>query len=169
MNSDDDRINFEALVRDRFSFLESECGMRFSGVKEIGKGDPREAGLVAGYRADGLRVDIGWSDVQKSVTILIHLSNEEIPRSMRYLYLDSFVEFFSQGREASIVAQIYPRMGESAIFDAMRKRDELFGRETLPEVLSLMAGRLRRYYGDIAKIPVESVRRYHEWMSSKRS
>ena len=167
MINDDDQSSFEEMVRRGFFFLESERNMSFTGIKEIGKGDPREAGLVARYRADGFRIDIGWSDIQKSVTILIHLANEDLPRRIRHLYLDSFVEFISGGREKSIVAQIYPRMSDSAIFDAMRKREELLKRKKLPEVLALVADRLRRYFGEVVNPSVEIVRKYHKWMTLK--
>jgi hypothetical protein len=169
MTNDHNQSHFHDLVRERFSFLEFEGGMSFCGVREVGDADPRETGLVAGYRAadGGIRVDIGWSEVQKSVTVLVHLVNPELHRRVRFLYLDSFVEFISNGRDKSIVAQIYPHMSESEILNTMRKRELLFEQKSLSDVLSQMSERLHKYFADIVDLPADTARNYHAWMALK--
>lgn len=166
-NTNSQGLDYESLVRTNFCFLESERGMGFSGVKEVGKGDPREAGLVASYRMDDLKVDIGWSEIQKSATVLVHIANEDIPRRARYVYLDSFVEFSSSGAEKSIVAQIYPRMSESGMLRAMRDREDLFEKTTLSNVLCLLAEKLRRHFDEVVYPSADMVLRYHDWMSAR--
>ncbi len=160
--------DFESFVREGFSFLECEYGMDFSGVREVGRDDPRESGLVASYRKDGIKVDVAWSEVQNSVIILIHLANEDIPRKVRYIYLESFIEFSSNGVERSIVAQIYPRMSQAGILRAMRERDDLFREITLPGVIDFLSEKLRRHYDEIISPSPEKVIKYHEWMNGRR-
>jgi hypothetical protein len=167
VSMNNEHMEFESLVRSNFSFLELERGMVFSGVKEVGKGDPRDVGLLASYRKVGLKVDVGWSDVQKSVTVLIHIANEELPGRMRHLYLDSFVEFSSAGAEKSVVAQIFPRMSEAGILKVMKERERLFKGRTLSEVLFLLADKLSRYFDEIAHLSAEKVVSYHDWMGAK--
>lgn len=161
-------VYFESLVRERFSFLEYERGMNFSGTKEVGEGDPRESGLVASYRKDRIKIDIGWSQVQISVIVLIHLADEGIPRGIRYLYLDSFIEFSSDGVEKGVVAQIYPRMSQAGILKAMRERSALFREITFPGVVDLLSESLRRHYDEVVSPSPGEVVKYHEWMNQKR-
>jgi hypothetical protein len=168
MTDTHDTAFFEYQAKECFAFLETENRMRFTGVRKVGDGDPREAGLVARYRADEFKVDIGWSEIQQSLTVLIHLSADELPRHLRYVYLDSFVEFITGGDEQSIVPQIYPRMSEAAIFDAMKKRQELFDNRPLVEVLNAMAEKLRRHLDGAVKAPIDVIRGYHEWVASRR-
>lgn len=159
---------FESEVTRRFAFLEAEYKMQFTGVRRVCDGDPRDSGLVARYRVDGFRIDIGWSAVQQALSVLIHLSNTELPRHSRYVYLDSFVEFITEGKEPSIVPQIYPRMSEASIIDAMKRRQELLDNRPVAEVLGAISEKLRRHLHSVIDASVDLVLRYHEWMARKK-
>jgi hypothetical protein len=163
----DDASSFEAKARAAFAFLEQECGATFTGVHEI-KADPRDSGLVARYKGADWKIDIGWSKLEQSLAVLIHLKRDDLPRSARYVYLESFVEYVSGGSERPIVAQIYPRMSEDAMTDAIKGREQTFERQQLPEVLAELSAKLRQYLGRILDASSDEIQFYHRWLERSR-
>jgi hypothetical protein len=158
-------VSFESQVRDAFHFLETEHGMAFSGIKEI-KGDPRDSGSVARYRTDDFKVDIGWNNAELSLAVLIQFSRNDLPRQQRHVYLDSFTEFISGQKEQSTVPQIYPRMSEAGIAEAMERRQQLFHDQAFSAILFKLAEKLRRHLDGILNAPVDVIHGYHQWMAS---
>lgn len=154
---------FQSQVKAAFEFLETERGMSFSGVREI-KGDARDAALVATYRGDPLKIDIGWSELELSLAVLIHLNRNELPKQIRYVYLESFVEYIHGEGEPSTVPQIYPRMSEARILDAMSRRQELFSSSGFTNVILKLSKKLRVYFDEISHASTEQVRGYHQWL-----
>jgi hypothetical protein len=156
---------FESQVRDAFAFLETERRIIFSGTRSV-DGDPRDAGLVACYRADDIRVDIGWNEFELSLAVLIRLNRDELAKQARYVYLDAFVEYISGGKKQGVVPQIYPRMSEERINDAMNKRQDLFQKTSFVEILEKLAEQLRNYIGDIQNVSPEIINNYQRWFES---
>ena len=73
---------FEAAVAKHFSFLQAEWNMRYAGIKAVNE-DPRDSYVAAKYRQGGLRIDIVWGPLERSLGILIRLDNEELKRRER--------------------------------------------------------------------------------------
>jgi hypothetical protein len=158
--------DFELVVKDCFAFLEAECSMTFRGVREVNADDPRERGLVVRYRSSDLRVDIGWSEGEGSLAVLIRLEREDLPRPDRYVYLEPFVEFFTKGSSTAIVPQVYLGMSESKIQTVMSHREGLF-KGGLAGVLKAVADKLHNHLDDIRTASAADIRCYHEWMRSR--
>ena len=162
----DSLLIFQNGVRASFEFLEKEYLMVFTGVREI-KEDPRDAGFVARYRTDEHRIEIGWSEYQLSLVISIRFSQrDDLPRNMKFVYFEPYVEFSSRGKEQSIVPQIYPRMGGSRIIKTVEKRQELFKNKSLSEVLRELANKLHNNIDTILNAKDEQIRNYHKWFNS---
>jgi hypothetical protein len=163
-----DAALFESALHRPFAFLVEEHAMEFSGIRTIGDGDPRDSALVARYRNDASRVEIAWSKAQDSVTVSMRLGDASLPSANRHVYLEPFVEFVTQGREASLVPPIYPRMSEAAIVEAMAKRRELFESVPLESVLLQLAHKLRRYLPELARASPDVLMRYREWFEATK-
>jgi len=159
-------ISFQNEVKASFEFLEKERLMTFAGVREI-KGDLRDSGYVARYRTDEFRIEIGWSEFQLSLSVLIRFSHrDDLPRNMKYIYFEPYIEFLSQGKEQSIIPQIYPRMSESRIIKTVEKRQELFKNRSFSTVLVKLAKKLQNNFGVILNASVDQIRDYHNWFNS---
>jgi len=156
---------FESAVKQHFGFLADEHGFQFAGVREVNDG-PRDRGVVARYRQAEVRIDIGWSAIEGSLAVLIRLDVKGLARNERYVYLEPFIEYASNGAVAPVAPQIYPGMSVRRIEETMRLRKELF-QNGMGEVLERVASRLREYYSSICDASVETVRQYHEWYQGR--
>jgi len=162
---DSENAAFEPAVKQHFSFLADQHSFQFAGVREVDDG-PRDRGVVARYRQAEVRIDIGWSAIEGSLAVLIRLDAKGLARNERYVYLEPFVEFTTDGAVAPVVPQIYPGMSVRRIEETMRSRKELF-QNGIGEVLERVASRLREYYALICGASVETVRQYHKWYQGR--
>lgn len=152
---------FESAVRQCFSFLESDHAFHFSGVREVNDG-PRDTGVVARYRNDTVRIDIGWSAIEGSLAVLMHMAKDDLSRAERFAYLEPFIEFRTNGSVMPVVPQIYPGMSVRKIEEAMELRAALFG-NGLDEALKAVALRLKEHYPTIRDASSDMIRQYHQW------
>lgn len=162
-----DKLRFEKLVRENFDFLQDTPRMKFSGVRSIGGDDPRDAGLVARYSRDDLRVDVGWSKLQSSLTVSLKFEDADIPRKLRHLYFEPFIEFFTQGKDRAIVPYIREGMSIKKILSVSTEREKVF-QDGLPAVIKAVGRKLRLYFNQIESVPVDLIGKYHDWIAAKR-
>ena len=162
---DSENAAFESAVKQHFSFLEDQHDFHFAGVREVND-SPRDKGVVARYRQASVQMDIGWSAIEGSLAVLIRLDTEGLARNERYVYLEPFIEFTSDGAVTPIVPQIYPGMSVRRIEETIRLREELF-QNGMGEVLERVASRLREHYLSIYGVSVETVHQYHKWYQGR--
>ena len=158
--------DFEANVKKSFDFLETEFGLTFSGLKEIDSGAPKDSGVVAKYRSDEMRIEIGWSEAEDSLAILLRLENAELTKKEKYIYFEPFVEFISDGAICPIVPQIYHGMSVAKIAKAMEQREKLFAKG-VRNVLGLLAKRLHSRIPEIQSATIDVIRKYHRWYGKR--
>ena len=158
---DPEIATFERAIRQCCGFLESDQGFQFTGVREFNDG-PRDRGLVAGYRQGEARIRIGWGALEGSLVVSVRLDADNLNRAERWVYLEPFVEFVSNGEVAPVVPQIYPGMSVRKIEKAITLREQLF-QNGVGGALETLASRLREYYGVIRAAPPETIRQYHQW------
>lgn len=164
---DSDSLEFESAVKQHFSFLEDEHDFRFTGVREFNDG-PRDTGVVASYRrGDGdVRIKIGWSAIEGSLAVLVRSDIDGLSRKERYVYLEPFIEFMSNGSMEPVAPQIYPAMSIAKIMTAMKLRNKIF-QHGVAETLEAVGLRLQEFYPSIRDAPAEYIRQYHQWYQSK--
>ena len=160
-----DAASFEKQVRTAFDFLESDSGMAFAGAKEL-CGDPRDSGVVARYKSEGIKIDIGWNKTDLSLMVLIHLNRESLPRRARHVYLESFVEYLTGGAETAIVPQVYYGMSDESLLNLMRRRKELFASNEFSQLLTLLSSKLHKHIEGIRNASDDVVGGYHQWMEA---
>lgn len=162
-----DEGSFENLIRENFGFLEGEAHMKFLGVRSIGGNDPRDAGLVARYSRNSLRVDVGWSKFVSSLTVSLKFEADEIPRKLRHLYFEPFIEFLTDGREKAIVPYMLEGMSIKEILSLSVKREEVF-KAGLPVVAKAVGEKLRLYFNQVESVTFEQIGQFNEWVATKR-
>ncbi len=160
-----DYISFEKAVVGNFSFLETEHGFRFTGVREVNDG-PRDQGVVARYSREDTKIEIGFSSTEGSLIVLIKTNAAGLSRTERYFYFEPFVEFTSGGKAKPIVPQIYPGMSVRRIEDAMEQRSKCFEKGVVGVVEDL-AKKFSEYYPIIESVSVETIKQYHRWYLSR--
>lgn len=156
---------FEAAVTKRFAFLEQDFNLRYSGLK-IDDADPRDTGMVARYSKDEFRVSIAWAPFEMSLSVLIRLSNTDLGRRERYVYLEPFIAFVTNGAVRPVVPQIYPGMSVRKIEEAMELRSRLF-ENSVGHTLETVSSRLKEYYMTIRAASADDVRQYHQWYQAQ--
>jgi len=156
---------FEAAVRKQFAFLEQDFNLRYSGL-EIDEEHPRDTGMVARYSQDDFRVSIAWAPFEMSLSVLIRLSNAGLGRRERYVYLEPFIEFVTNGAVRPVVPQIYPGMSIRKIEEAMELRSRLF-ENSIGQTLETVSSRLKTYYMTIRDASADDVRQYHQWYEAQ--
>jgi hypothetical protein len=156
---------FEAAALKHFSFLETDFNLRSSGTNTV-EDDPRDSCVIVKFRQHEFRVDIVWNPFAMSLGVLIRVESSELGRRERYVYLEPFIEFISNGETVPFIPQIYPGMSVSKIEKAMDQRQELFA-GGVESSLGELAGRLRDYLGGIRGCSVETIRKYQAWYQSR--
>ena len=154
-------------VRFSFEFLESIYSMKFVGVKEK-IGDPRDTIISAHYQGDTCRLDVAWNEQELSLNILIYLNRDDLPNDFKYIYLDSYIEFISNGKEKNIIPQIFAHMKTRNILKVMKKREKIFKDEKFVNLLTMLALRLKKYFIEIMNAPKETIQSYQKWMQEER-
>ncbi|MEM9586199.1 MAG: hypothetical protein AAGA03_02865 [Planctomycetota bacterium] len=156
---------FSAAVSKYFSFLEDDFQLQPRGVVTVDD-DPRDSYVVSKFRQDEFRIDVAWNPFALSLSVLIRIENEKLGRRDRYVYLEPFIEFVSQGATAPLVPQIYPGMTVGNIEKAMQRRKELFaGGVEAP--LHELASRLELHISNIRSCAANTIRDYQVWYQSR--
>jgi len=156
--------SFDAAVSQHFSFLESEFDLRRTGVSVVDE-DPRDSYMVAKYRQGEFRVDIAWNPFAMSLGVLLRVENGELGRRERYVYLEPFIEFMSNGEITPVVPQIYPSMSVGKIEKTMELREKRFA-AGVEDPLSELANRLKIHLPEIRSCKSQVVRDYQDWYQS---
>jgi hypothetical protein len=156
---------FEAVVSEQFSFLVTDFDMRYAGTSSV-EDDPRDSYVVAKYRKDELRVDVAWNPFAMSLGVLLRVCNDELGRRERYVYLEPFIEFATNGRTPPVVPQIYPNMSVGKIEKAMNCREQLFA-GGVERPLSEIAVKLKEQLDSIRNASAETIREYQSWYQSR--
>jgi hypothetical protein len=156
-----DRNSFESLVLKCCSFLQADRHMKFTGVREINS-DGRDMALVASYHGDRSRVEIGWSELELSLGVLIRLDRADVPRGERWVYLEPFVYFTSDRKVVPVVPQIYYEMTPSQMLTVMEERETVFG-DGLEAVLVAVMVRLDRFVDDMELTSLATLSSYQHW------
>ncbi|MEE9354005.1 MAG: hypothetical protein V3U75_00290 [Methylococcaceae bacterium] len=156
-----DYISFERIILDNFSFLETDYGFRFTGIREINN-SPHDQGVVARYSHEKTRIEIGCSTMEGSLTVLIKTKIDGLARAERHLYFEPFVEFYSSGKIKPIVPQLYPGMSVRRIEEAMEQREKCF-KDGLVGVVEILAKKFSEYFSLIDSASVETIKQYHKW------
>jgi hypothetical protein len=154
-------LEFQSSVTQHFAFLETECGMKFRGIKEEDTGDPRDHALIAQYLSNDARINIGWNSVEGSLGVLIRSERNDVLSKERYVYLEPFIEFLSHGAVAPIVPQYYVK----AVF---RKREQLLANGLSP-IVEAVANRLRLYIDSVLRASPSTLQAYHQWLAAKKT
>ena len=158
--------NVTARIKKSFEFLEKEFGFTFSGLRVINNGSLRDSGVVAKYRSNQIRIDIGWSPAEFSLSILLRLEDARLTRKERYIYFEPFIEFISNGVMHPIIPQIYHGMSVAKIDEAIEKRKDLFAKGSA-DAVDLLAKRLHDHFTEIQSTAIDVIRKYHEWYESR--
>lgn len=158
-------MEFESAVKGRFGFLETDHGFRFAGVRDVND-DPRDSYSVARYRRSDMRIDIAWNPMARSLGVLLRMDAAALSRTERFVYLEPFIEFATQGTIPPVVPQIYPGMSIKRLEQAVMMREELF-RHGIGEALEGLASRLREYYPKIRDASVDTILQYGRWYKTK--
>ncbi|QDT51344.1 hypothetical protein Pan258_54330 [Symmachiella dynata] len=158
---DSENDAFEAASKQHFAFLESEYGFRFAGMKEVAEA-PRDSYVVAKYWNNDIRIDVAWNAMAMSVGVLIRRNDKCLSRRERYIYLEPFIEFASDGSVTPVIPQIYPGMSVSKIKGVMGKREKTFG-AGLDQPIRAISERLKKYLSNIRDASSDVVRQYHQW------
>ena len=153
-----------AEVRKDFLVLETEFGMNFVGIRSVDDG-PQDKGAVATYSNDKACIEIGWSELELSIAVVIRLKTDRVPRKQRSLYLEPFIEFVTAGKCTPVVPQIYYAMTANAIKKALKQRREVF-HNGLHEVLMAVAERLHHYLNDVLDAKSDLINKYHQWFET---
>jgi len=162
-----DKKSFEELVVSSFSIVESCAQMSFVGVRTSGGTDPRDAALVARYSGDSLRFDVGWSEYELSLAVLINFERVDVSRAERYVYFEPFVEYLTNGQEKAIVPYVTENMSIKETEATMEQRQAVF-RDGLAPVIEKIGIKLQSYLGQLQTASADQIRGYHQWMKSKR-
>jgi hypothetical protein len=162
--SEEERAEFEEIVRS-FAFL-SEAGMNDRGVRGIGSGG-RGSGLVARYEAPVMRLEIGWSEFELALGIMLKYNLSELPDEQRYVFFEPFVEFLTEGREGAIVPFVSDNMSSAALGRVMGDREAVFA-DGLAPVAERLAAKLKRYFDQVRDASGEQIVAYHAWMKARR-
>jgi hypothetical protein len=159
-----DQEAFGRDVKATFAFLEPEFGMAFSGLRET-RGDPRDRAIIATYDNDSACVQIAWGEMELGLVISIQRRDRSIPKKLRWIYFEPFVEYLTDGKTPPIVPQVYYWMPMRALTSTMRKRRELFS-DHANEALAQLAARLRTYLNDVLHAKRDTLVGYHSWFNS---
>jgi hypothetical protein len=162
-----DKQSFEELVTSSFGFVESEAQMTFGGVRASGGTDPRDAALVARYTGSDFRFDVGWSEHELSLAVLINFGQLDVPRAERHVYFEPFVEYLTNGEDQAIVPYIAEGMSIKRIEAVMDQRQAAL-RDGLSPVIERVGKKLQTYLGQLRAASADQVSGYHQWMRSKR-
>lgn len=162
-----DKKSSEELVVSNFGFVESEAQMTFGGVRESGGTDPRDAALVARYSGSEFRFDVGWSEYELSLAVLIKFGQVDVPRPERHVYFEPFIEYLTGDEEQAIVPYLAEGMSIKRIEAVMEQRQAVF-RDGLRPVIEKVGKKLQTYLGQLQTASADQVRAYHQWMRSKR-
>lgn len=163
-NWPDKEGQYENFIKRNFEFLENE-GMAFVGTHRAGGSDPRDTGLVASYSREDFKVKIGWSKSELSLTAMARFNSNELAGKERFVYMEPFVEFLTQGRVCAVVPYIKENQGSRGLTRILKERSDVFERHGFDGVVELLAGRIKTYFNDIVSAPPGVVQKYHRWMS----
>ena len=162
--SSEDEAAFRNAISDGFGFLESQ-GMKFHGVRSVGKGDPRDESLVARYSNDELRVDIGFNPIEGSLAVLLKFNRSELLGNDKFVYLEPFVEFQTKGEVQALVPYIKENMTIRQLENAMKERVEVFEGGFVGVMLEL-GRRMEDWFAELLSVPSKNIQDYHNWMKT---
>jgi len=158
-------LDFEVLVKECFGFA-GNFQMSFHGVRRSGGTDPRDASLVARYSGSESRFDVGWSEFELSLSVLIKYTCGRWSNRESYVYLEPFVEYLTRGQEKAIVPYATERMSLRRMGVLMEQRKMLF-LHGLDPVMRAVGQKMQANFGCLMSVSQEQVLGYHEWMKSQ--
>lgn len=164
--SKDSKNDFATKVRKHFAFLEDVAALKYAGVRISGGSDPRDRALVARYERDDMRVDIGWNSAECSLAVLLKYEQDGLFGNNRYIYLEPFIEFFTNGQTKPIVPYVREQMAIKEIQAVADQRINLF-KNGLDAVMSALAVRMESFLRELESIPLATIEGYHQWMKRK--
>ena len=162
-----DKASFEEMVVLSFGFVEAEAGMIFGSVEKSGGRDSRDAALIARYSGQDFRFDVGWSEYELSLCVLIYFKQLNVPRGERYVYFEPFVEYLTDGDDKAIVPYVTESMSIKKIESTIEQRQVVFCDGLLP-VIKKVWRKFQFYMDQMKTTSAEHVNGYHHWMRSKR-
>lgn len=161
-----DESAFEDGVKKYFDFLVKKQGMALKSVRRSQSKYPQDQAWTASFSRNDLRVELGWNPFEGSLAVLIRYSLDDLSRTDRYVYLEPFVEFLSEGKESPIVPYVRDGLSQSQLLKLMDARNEVF-KNGLSPVLEAIAQKLMNYFEFIESATTESIMNYHDWMRRK--
>jgi hypothetical protein len=156
-----EKIEFEQKSRREFAFLEQSKGLSYKGCS-ASEDDPRDAYVVAKYRQGEFRVDIVWDPFEMILAVRLRLTDETLGRREKFVHLEPFVEYVTEGAILPIVPQVYVGLSSRKLDAIMEGRAQLF-KEGIDGPLHEVAAKLQHYIDEIRSASSDVVRGYHSW------
>ena len=156
-------VHFADTVRTSFRFLEETGQMCFVGVREGGGDDPRDHTLIVRYECNDLRADIAWCEGEGSLAILLRYNRGDLGKHERYVYMEPFIEFLSDGQYKALVPYVREGMSVEQLRTIMDRRCVLLsdGYEAVVRALGL---KTEPFLKKIVSVTSEEIMNYHRWM-----
>lgn len=162
---EDECAAFERVIREDFAFLD-EHGMSNKGTRTVGSGG-RDSGYVSRYDSAQLRIEIGWSEFELSLTVLLKFNIIGLEGAQCYAYFEPLVEFLTAGDERAVVPYVAPRMRTDGIARVMSQRQLVFA-DGLEPVAGKLAEKVKRHLGELRALSADQLLAYHGWIEGVR-
>ena len=163
--------SFEEMVVSSFDFLETEFEMHRGDLRISNRNDPREVTIKIRFESTTHRFDITWEIGQNGIGILIWnkkcLERHTVYNKNCFTYFEPFLEFLTNGKEKSIVPQVYPKMSMNKLVKVMEQRKQLF-ESPLTNIIDRLAIKLKANYKVIISKDIASFKEFHKWMDEHR-
>ncbi|MEZ5959959.1 MAG: hypothetical protein R3C30_05960 [Hyphomonadaceae bacterium] len=154
---------FDQLISRHFAFLETR-GFAVHEARRV-DAEMHDAGVAKRYESPDLRLDIGWSAFEQSLSILLKFDRPQLPGQLRRAYFEPLVEFLSDGVDAPIVPQVRHRMDETELMRLMEQRSFIF-ESGLEPVAARLAEKLDGQLREIRSLADERILAYHDWIAN---
>ncbi|MES2058224.1 MAG: hypothetical protein V4564_19975 [Pseudomonadota bacterium] len=159
-----DEVGFEEIIRRSFEFL-YRPGILPHGTRKSGGSDPRDSSIVSRFTNEDLQLEIGWSNIELSLAILIKYNIPKLSSNKRFVYFEPFIEFITNGEQIPLVPYISEKMSVRNIEDVISMRRSIFAKG-LEDVTVQLGYKLQDFLPRVESSSADEILAYHDWISS---